>query len=275
MTKILSYNVEAQRYNRKEDIIANGMKYYEWNDRIKMILDIIQESDADIICLQEVEIATFEEDYKQLTTTKYNWFGHLSPNKVAGTTSSEVTSSKETPPKVTTTKKKKLRASPIGNFILWKNAKFKSLESTITSCSVIVKFENLETHCTFKMSNVHLKAGISNPESIKTRISQLKSIQSHNPDIICGDFNDNFEKNQEIINLVKDFGYVVHNKYLTCFTLGTDHGANYWCFDNFLTMSDKFNVNIPKCKSIQGLKIPDDSNPSDHIPLTIFIEQKN
>ena len=193
MTKILSYNVEAQRYNRKEDIIANGMKYYEWNDRIKMILDIIQESDADIICLQEVEIATFEEDYKQLTTTKYNWFGHLSPNKVAGTTSSEVTSSKETPPKVTTTKKKKLRASPIGNFILWKNAKFKSLESTITSCSVIVKFENLETHCTFKMSNVHLKAGISNPESIKTRISQLKSIQSHNPDIICGDFNDNFD----------------------------------------------------------------------------------
>jgi len=266
--KILSYNVEAQRFHRKEDVLANGMKYYEWEYRLKLILDIIKDSEADIVCIQEVEIETFESDYKSLAAHGYGMIGHDITKEKSKKSDNDKT---ETTPK----EKRSKRNSPIGNFVLWKTSKFKLIESAHTSCANILTLENLATKSTFKLANVHLKAGISNTDSIKTRISQLQSVSEHKPDLICGDFNDNFDKNVEIIDKVKELGYTIHNRYLTCFTISRDKENHYWCFDNVMTTNGRFIVRVPKCQSISNLQLPDDSNPSDHIPLIIFAELKN
>ena len=247
MIKILSYNVEAQRFYREEDIIGLGLEYYEWNIRLAQIIKIIDDSDSDIICLQEIEITTFTLDYNSLIVDKYGYYGHPLPDKK--------------------------RSSHIGNFILYRKSKFNATESKHTSSAVILTLKDIITGASICLANVHLKAGIIIPESINTRISQLKSIFKHNIDIICGDFNDNFDCNKEIIKLVVDTGFTIHNKYLTCFTIDKVMDTNYWCFDNILT-KNQFDVSIQQCPNIVGLQIPNDSIPSDHIPLTIVLEPK-
>lgn len=248
MIKILTYNVEAQRFYRKEDIIKLGLEYYEWNDRLAKIKKIIEDVNADIICLQEVEIATFTVDYKSLTDDKYGYHGHPQPDRK--------------------------RSSPIGNFILYRKSKFSATNLEYTSCAVIMTLKDLVTDASIRIANVHLKAGIIIPESISTRISQLKSVLKHKLDIICGDFNENFDTNKEIIKLVTDNGFIIHNKYLTCFTIDKIMDTNYWCFDNILT-KDQYNVVIQQCPNIVGLQIPNELIPSDHIPLDILLESKN
>ncbi len=235
--KIVTYNILAQRY-------YNDAKY-EWDFRLELINKILSRSNADVICLQEIELASFRSDFKNILN-EYDYFGHVNNSK---------------------------RTSPIGNIILWKKSVFNALEMINTSCSNIVVLQNNITNQQIKLANVHLKAGIYNPECIKTRISQLQSICKKNPDILCGDFNDDFKTNLEIIKLISK--YIIHNKFDTCYTSEQEEDFT-WCFDNILTRENLYEINIeyfikPYDKFLRDKKLPDEFNPSDHIPLIITL----
>lgn len=244
--KILTFNVLAQRYYDKESTVQNGMKYYEWDYRLRQIINAIVEADADIICLQEVEINTFNQDYVTIFTNGYKCVGHEINDK---------------------------RTSPIGNFVFWKSSKFDVTEFINTSCANIITLKDSVTNEQIKLANVHLRAGMFKPDSIKTRVSQFKSICKNKPDIICGDLNDNFSNNPELVELIDGHKYVIHNNYHTCYTYDKNMNDFLWCFDNILTLSNVFNVKIKKCPSLKNKKIPDDDNPSDHLPLMINLER--
>lgn len=241
MIKIITYNILAQRFYKYSG--DKKTKYFDWDYRKQLIINILIKNDADIICLQEVELANFKVDFNELFN-RYDYFGH------------EIT---------------KKRVSPIGNIILWKKNVFNGNDCVNTSCSNKITFEYIKTGYNFKFCNVHLKAGINSDESIKARISQLKSVNRLDGDIICGDFNDDFKNNNGIIDLIDELNYKIYNTYKTCCVIdGND--AHYWCFDNIMTKKnfDK-EIKIEKCKSMSNLRIPDTDNPSDHIPLIFMM----
>lgn len=233
---ILSFNILAQRYY-KDNI-------FNWNTRLNKILEILNKKDIEIICLQEVEIETFKNDFIQLFD-KYDFIGHEIIKK---------------------------RNSPIGNYILYKK-EFKLIEfkTTSSSCIVILKFNNK----LIKIANVHLKADIYKIESINTRINQLKSVINYKPDIICGDFNDDF--NNELGKFINDNNYISHNTKNTCYA-SYDNIYSYWNFDNILTKTNSIikNISIHSLFTLIDQVIPNENIPSDHIPIIFEIEfEKN
>lgn len=268
--KILTYNVMAQKYPyyKKDKVEKCGMKYYEWNYRREKIIDILLQSDADIICLQEVDIEprdlpifenrpevsnknesndtsndssviSFLNDYKDIINMGYDYFMH---------------------------NKTKQRTSDIGNVILWKKSLFSTVDRKNTSCSNIIIFEHNITGYKFKLANVHLKAGINSGEDI--RLSQIKSVCNNKPDIICGDFNDDFDTNNLLYKFVNQVGYKIYNKQKTCCVVDVDY-LKYWCFDNVISKKDI--IKTEELKDMLNGKIPDDNNPSDHTPLTFIL----
>jgi mRNA deadenylase 3'-5' endonuclease subunit Ccr4 len=231
--KVVSYNVLAQRYSKADDNI-----YTQWDYRINNINIYLSEMDSDIVCLQEVELATFQTDYTNLMN-KYDSLAHMVSKK---------------------------RTSPIGNVIFWKKDKYSDIMRKTTSCSVIITLKNLLTEKIITIANVHLKAG---RECGDTRYNQLAPVMKDKPDIICGDFNDEFESESKIVGLVKDHNYTITNTQLTCCAREDDNTISYVCYDNILSKNHK--ISLEKCKDIQGLIIPDENNFSDHIPICFIL----
>jgi len=231
---ILTFNILAQRFYKNNTI--------DWNTRLNKIIEILNNSKASIICLQEVEIETFDVDFISLFD-KYNFFGH------------EIT---------------KKRNSPIGNYILFKK-EFQFIDKTITSCSIIIQLQINDK--IFKIANVHLKADIYSKESINIRKNQLKSVITNKPDIICGDFNDNFKN--DLGEFINDNNYICHNNDInTCYT-SYDDKYSYWNFDNILTKiknSIVKNISINPLVNLTTQIIPNLDIPSDHIPIIFDIE---
>jgi len=212
--KIVTWNILAQRYYK--EII------YTWESRLHNIITILKSFDADIICLQEVEIASFSNDFKILIENRYNFYGHEIFKK---------------------------RKCPIGCFILVKtNLEIKEVFST--SAAVIVNIPILG-----RIANIHLRSGSKGKED---RERQLNSILKYSPDIIIGDFND---------SSIQIDGYEKHNYKVTCFSKN-----RFGLFDNIYT---RYNyivlIDLQDITSIT--EMPNNSNPSDHIPLYITINK--
>ena len=231
---ILIFNILAQRFYKNNTI--------DWNTRLNKIIEILNNSKASIICLQEVEIETFDVDFISLFD-KYNFFGH------------EIT---------------KKRNSPIGNYLLFKK-EFQFIDKTITSCSIIIQLQINDK--IFKIANVHLKADIYSKESINIRKNQLKSVITNKPDIICGDFNDNFKN--DLGEFINDNNYICHNNDINTCYASYDDKYSYWNFDNILTKiknSIVKNISINPLVNLTTQIIPNLDIPSDHIPIIFDIE---
>lgn len=227
--KIVSYNILAQRFVKTPDIES-------FDVRINKIINSLLLEDASVICLQEVELADVERDFELLLRT-YDYFGHTISKK---------------------------RSSPIGNIILWKR-QYEKVASMTTSAAVLVSLL-IDNKKRF-IANVHLKAGLIAGE--KQRLAQLKSILAHNPDLICGDFNDTMSEERSAYKLFD--AYKVVTPGLTCYVKDScNHTINkpYWPFDHFIYKPEVFGVVSIIPTDLECI-IPNDIHPSDHM-MVIF-----
>lgn len=236
---IVTYNVLAQRwvdpYVKERYGYVVNLEYLSWQYRRQLIVKELMELDSDVICLQEIELGTFEEDFSELLSG-YDYVKHIISNA---------------------------RTNPVGNVILWKRNKFSCEESLQRSSAVIVVLKGLGGKV--KIANIHLKAGRETFE--KERVPQLKSTLKKNPDVICGDFNDELEETGLLYPLLSvNYVIPVRHKSTSVYYAKEDKiFHNFWAFDHIVVKSSIGNIKINKQNLIE--KIPDKNYPSDHILL--------
>ena len=245
---ILSYNTLAQRY--LDPYIETRYKYVNdttcltWFNRKALLIEQIEKINADIVCLQEVELETFEDDFLELINKmEYSYNRHMVS---------------------------KARTSPIGNITMWKRNKYNCASFIQKSSALINIIVNSTTNKNIVIANVHLKAGLYNSQH--ERKNQLLSILKSNPDIICGDFNDNFKEDGLLYPIIIENKYLIKNNQLTCLVYNEHNKTlNWFSFDNVIIKNqiEKI-IKINKCNKLK--KIPSKIHPSDHLPLIFTVE---
>ena len=251
---IISYNILAQRYtlphiNTRYAHVSNK-NHLDWPYRKNLLIEFFSKTNADILCLQEVEIDSFEKDFgTTCNLLGYDYFRHTVNKK---------------------------RTAPIGNVTLWKKNILSSTYSLETSCGIINHLCVLGNY-TCQVINIHLRAGlsISNEQERKNQLISIikKSSESHHPSLIIGDFNDELNENGLLCPLLKEF--TMHNKQKTCCV--TSHPPNedfpsgkinFFAFDH--VVSKGLNIKIETLSPNETL-IPNESHPSDHYPLKLIL----
>lgn len=231
MLKIITYNTLAQRYfepqlKHKYPYITNP-EIILWNNRLVLIKDKILSCDPDIICLQEVELATIS-DIIAYFSDSYDNFKHTIDKK---------------------------RNSPIGNIIFWKR-KYNMTNPESNSCGIFVTIQNI------RIGNIHLKAGF--PLNEDTRTSQLNSCIKKfglGPGMICGDFNDELNPFGSLKKILDTNKFSCYVDWPTCCIYMAENIFNYMSFDHVVSIGiqiEPIKTNIPD-------KIPNEIEPSDHI----------
>ena len=231
--KIVSYNILAQRFVKSEDIES-------FDVRVIKIIDNIASVDPSVICLQEVELSSFQVDFYELLK-KYDFHGHVVSKK---------------------------RSSPIGNVILWKKEHDK-ISTLNTSASVLVSL--MINGLQILIANVHLKAQLINGE--KQRLQQLVSVLKHNPDIICGDFNDTLAEERAAYRMLNE-NYKILTPGLTCYAKDSCNyfiNKPYWPFDHFAYKAALLTSAYVLPSNLDCI-IPNDIYPSDHLMIVFIFE---
>uniref|UniRef100_A0A6C0JUI6 Endonuclease/exonuclease/phosphatase domain-containing protein n=1 Tax=viral metagenome TaxID=1070528 RepID=A0A6C0JUI6_9ZZZZ len=152
--RIVTWNILADRYFTKERYTSADKILFDWSYRIQIIIANILSFDADVICLQEVELATFEKDFL-LLFDRYSYVQHTVCKK---------------------------RSNPIGNVIL---SKYSIRLLKETSHSIIAETEDI------RIANIHLSVD-SDDTTKMAQLNKL--VTEFGKDILLvGDFNTNFE----------------------------------------------------------------------------------
>lgn len=249
----VTWNILAQRYwrgtgnkPRKEtynDIPSNSV--YAWPNRCKRIIQKLNETKSDIICLQEVELKTAKDDFAPLFED-YEFAMHVNFKK---------------------------RTSPIGNMILWNKNKLSLVKNKDNSAGVhCLLLVNGSTRMLW-IGNVHLKAGVLSCE--QTRLNQIKStikIINWLPTATCivGDYNDELKEDGKLYKILQSNGFhaaSIEKAPISCFHRDKQGVGKYWSFDHVYAKKCNFNY-ITKDLTRQ---IPDEDNPSDHLMLEFVI----
>lgn len=268
--KVLSYNVLADRYavpNPKYPTTFSLRDRYafiadedvddilNWDNRLNRILNKIKFNDPDIICLQEIELETINEDFID-RLPEYNAVHHIIWNKDS--------------PKVVYK-----RTNVIGNLTLWKKDKVECVNSKFNSCAVFTELicNNLQ----FLLINVHLKAGLKSCQ--KERGSQIKSCIKEfkgTHTLITGDFNDQLIYNSDntkepyIKDILDTHKFVISPSELTCDVYNYELKEHtFYSFDHVVTYN--LNVNVTPIPELSP--IPSINEPSDHVPLIFEIHK--
>jgi len=248
--RVISYNTLAQRY--VDPYIEIRYKYVTnttcltWAYRKSLLMEQIDKINADIVCLQEVELETFEDDFLEfIDMMNYNYNRHTIS---------------------------KARSSPIGNITMWKKDKYVCGNFIQKSCALISTITDNETNECIIIANVHLRAGLYTHET--DRKSQLLSILKLKPDIICGDFNDDLKEVGLLYPIIIKNDYSITSNQLTC-SVYNEHNKtiNWFSFDNVI-VKNQINkiIKVNKCNKIK--QIPNKKHPSDHLPLIFIVENK-
>jgi len=213
--KCITYNILAQRYLKKDEYDRDDCHLDEniltWDYRLGLIIKKLMNTDADIICLQEVELNDIEKDFSPLFL-EYNYASHVISKK---------------------------RSSPIGNMILWKKKLSMSSQSN-NSCSLYIELKN-SLDKSFWVMNLHLRSGIRSKR--KERVSQIKSclklIDKNLPGFIVGDFNDDFlhpicleDTNESLLSILRENSFIIHTPGYSCSVISRDKTITFWRFDH-------------------------------------------
>jgi len=172
---IATFNTLRRRYEFSE-------KYWvpeearNWTNRQVLHQELLPSLHADIICVQEAEILTFDEDFGFLTN-----FGYTAIKPVVKD-AKEAEEHGHTKPS-----------------IFFKTAKFNLKWHNPRSRIVIVNFEDIETGHSFYVINCHLQGGRESDQRLYQMRSALQQLQIHSKKskiadnslscFICGDFN--------------------------------------------------------------------------------------
>ncbi len=248
--RVISYNTLAQRY--VDPYIKTRYKYVThtecltWVCRKSLLMEQIDKTNADIVCLQEVELETFEDDFLEfIYRMNYNYNRHTIS---------------------------KTRSSPIGNITMWKKNKYNCSNFIQKSCALINTITDTETNESIIIANVHLRVGLYTHEI--DRSNQLLSVLKLKPDIICGDFNDDLKEVGLLYAIIIKNDYSINSNQLTCSVYNEhDKNTHWFSFDNAIIKNQIHKIiKVNKYNKIR--QIPNKKHPSDHLPLIFVVENK-
>ena len=241
----ISYNILVHRYFK----FPNKP---EWSLRLEQIRKKIIAFNPDVICLQEVELGTREEDFIDYFT-EYDSYCHVISKK---------------------------RTNKMGNMILWRKSLFsvKAIDNKFNSTGVFVTLTMTRTgkEDHIRVGNIHLQGGLQVNES--TRVKQINScliefgktpsllngIFPNIPHVLCGDFNDDLKQNGLLKPILDRNGFVSNIDFGTCCLQNTKGDHWYMSFDKVL--SNNTYINVLK-DNIHTEKIPNEKEPSDHLMI--------
>lgn len=233
--KIVTWNILAQRYSQS---LAS------WEDRLSQILDLINDLDADILCLQEVELATSKDDFQPLFE-HYNHYSHQISKK---------------------------RNNPIGNLTLWRKNNFTVHEQKSNSSAVKIVLSTEDSARKFQIINIHLKAGLYSKEDerIKQMQSVLKLSTAGVPACIVGDYNDDLSDERQLFKLLTNNGFMPHRSPGSC-CVPSLLGYNFFSFDH-ISLNPDTTVRRPGNSYSLDEPIPNETFPSDHYYVTFLLD---
>lgn len=229
----VTWNVLAEKYSNSPipyELRLNQIKYY------------LHGKPFSIICLQEVNLETFTEDFGEFST-QYT----LLPNIVG-----------------------KTHKNKIGNAIFMKQDEWNVLDKINSSTGVHIIAVHMKTGIHMWISNIHLKAGYNSGEltrvaQIKSNIKRIKNKGDY-PAVICGDFNDDVKPRRKLYSILRAADFRIKSNLLSCY-----HGGKFYAFDH--AMSNSFKIRyVPH--DYELIPIPNDEAPSDHYPIMfkIYVE---
>lgn len=157
--------------------------------------------------------------------------------------------------------------------ILWNRTKFELVEFVLNSYGVFVKLKHMSTNIEFLLVNIHLKAG--QYSCIKERGFQLNScfkvcdkIFNNGKTCIVGDFNDKLEPLSSNWNIIDENRFSVIKSYPSCDIYNhTENTHNYSTFDHVVC----YNLDVIIGNEIELKPFPNETEPSDHLPLIFTI----
>jgi len=232
--KIISYNIMADVYTSPDKFpYVTDPHILSWDYRLKLILQKIDDYDADIICLQEVEISKIPTDFIA-HYPEYECIHHVINKK---------------------------RKNIIGNMTFWRKNKFKMVSHELGSYGIFITL--VYDDFTFWLANIHLRAG--KISGVADRVCQIKSCLKKLPSIpslICGDFNDPMAENAEIRKLFEACNMTCHSGGISWCGI-TEHNT----FDH-IVVRDMVIVVMP---NIEFTYLPNETEPSDHCAIRFCI----
>ncbi len=241
---VLSWNILSQF------TIEEGKMELVWSKRLPRILELLTVSAADIICLQEVDLATFETSFAPLFST-YKYERHqIIPSG------------------------KNKRTNPFGNAILWKVGSASNVARSSRCLHVTLR---LLHGFEFIVTNVHFPAK-NGLEGYKEKYRHLESCTKVWKDslnvVFGGDFNDGlcFRDDTGIIGLghdVHELKFHVPPEELEKKTCKSFQG-NIYNVDHVLVRGNLRSNYIPTKLDVSD--IPNAAIPTDHLPIIYQIE---
>jgi len=250
LLKVITYNTLAQRYVDKYLHIENP-DILAWPNRLKLIREQITNYNPDVICLQEVELASIEEDFVNYFAD-YDYAHHIMNKK---------------------------RTNVIGNITLWKKSSLQCVKNNTNSCGVFTMLNDVRLDKNILLINIHLKAGLLSGEPTrKTQIeSCFKKIKNLTNEpmsiIICGDFNDILNPNSCLRKIIDDNKFNCSIPYpswcQSCKNI--DIEPIFLPFDHVIWRDIVIETIPPK---IYNSYIPNEKESSDHLPLYFIIKDQ-
>ncbi len=153
----------TEKYDEKYASIIN------YENRLKNIAKYLRENNADIICLQEIDLSSFDEDYREFKD-EYQLIPQNCKSKIK-----KIIKWKENGGD---------KPNTIGCATLVKK-RYDILETISGSRTLTTTIYDKDSNKTIKIANVHLEAG---KDTTMLHIKHLSKLLDC--DIICGDFND-------------------------------------------------------------------------------------
>jgi endonuclease/exonuclease/phosphatase family metal-dependent hydrolase len=241
--KLLTWNILAQA-TVPEALQAE----LAWANRLPSILQYLMSIRPDFICLQEVDLNSFESNFKSLLDV-YTFQRHA-----------------------VCMKGKHKRTSTFGNVTLWRTGDLVQTDEGSRSLHVVLKITEEETIC---ISNVHFPAmpGLAGYYEKKKhygscagRWAKLGCLNV----ILAGDFNDGLSfidedgKRAGLYMDVSCFGFQISEEELKKQTCKSFRG-NIYNVDHVVSRANVVTKHIPQGFDVTTL--PSASLPSDHLPV--------
>lgn len=244
--RVVTWNILAQT------TVPDGFKTL--NERLPCFLNYLQSVDADIVCLQEVMLSTFENDFKVLFK-QYNATQHG-----------------------VCIYKGKRQAETFGNVTLWKRDRYIKKDISTSKRCLHVKLVDLEQNV-FVVSNVHLpaKPGLEGYMDKIKCLDQCVAFWDIDDVLMVGDFNCGLAFKKEdgtfggLHSDLVQLGFIISPTQLSKLTCKSFRG-NIYNVDYVLGRGNFVATYLKQDLDVTSL--PSDQIPSDHLPLLYFVEKK-
>lgn len=238
----MSWNILHQKW-------VEGKKL-TWEHRLPLIIMRIRQICYSVICLQEVDLPSVMDSFSQFEKLYY-----VIPNT-----------------------QDKRHKSDVGCLSLFLKEHWKILKTVDTSCGILTLLRIRGTKDPLWICNVHLNSGRQ-----ETRINQILSVlgkvacshlygKKKYPMVICGDFNESVRQGREMHKLLAANKMNLKNTSpLSCYVKN-----KYRRFDKaygwHITVEYFDRVEMEEKLVQKKTPIPNNFEPSDHIPVEFFIQ---